>query len=107
MKKRRRRHAPPKIVPRLGPATNLRPAGAHESLKRYNRRKLKTALRQEIAEGGFSYEINSRSTRMLRGSIRCLLSPSLSGETPSANATSCGRWKVGRSVRPQRAAESA
>ncbi|MEO6834300.1 MAG: hypothetical protein ABI231_00095 [Candidatus Tumulicola sp.] len=52
MKKRRRRK-PQKLVPRLGPATNLRPAGAHESIKRYNRKKLKTALRQEVAEGGF------------------------------------------------------
>lgn len=43
----------PKLVPRLGPATNLRPAGAHESEKRYDRKKEKIALRQEIAEGDF------------------------------------------------------
>jgi hypothetical protein len=44
-KKRRRKGAG--IVPRLGPATNLRPAGAHESLKRYNRKRLKAQLRRE------------------------------------------------------------
>jgi hypothetical protein len=48
MTKKRRRRAPLKIVPRLGPATNLRPAGAHESSKRYNRKKLKIALQQEL-----------------------------------------------------------
>lgn len=47
--KRRRTVA---IVPRLGPATNLRPAGAHENKKLYNRKKIKAVLRQE-AEDGF------------------------------------------------------
>lgn len=55
MKRRRRRHKPPALVPRRGPALHLRPAGAHESLKRYNRKKLKIALRQELAEGGFRF----------------------------------------------------
>ena len=50
MAKKKRR----KLVPRMGPPTNLRPAGAHESLKRYNRRKMKAALRRE-AESGFSF----------------------------------------------------
>lgn len=50
-KKRRQK---PQVVPRLGPPENLRPAGAHESLKRYNRKRLKAALRRE-AESGFSY----------------------------------------------------
>jgi len=53
MTSRRRRRKPPALVPRRGPATNLRPAGAHESLKRFNRKKAKSALRQELAEGGF------------------------------------------------------
>ena len=49
-KKKRRKTG---LVPRLGPPENLRPAGAHESLKRYNRRRMKAALRRE-AESGFS-----------------------------------------------------
>ena len=40
------------ITPRLGPPVNLRPAGAHESNKRYNRKRMKAALRRE-AESGF------------------------------------------------------
>ena len=48
MTKKRRRRKPPIIVPRRGPATNLRPAGAHESTKRYNRKKLKIALQHEL-----------------------------------------------------------
>jgi hypothetical protein len=55
MKKKRPRPETPAIVPPLGPATNLRPAGAHESTKTYNRKKLKAALRHEIAEGGYSF----------------------------------------------------
>ena len=43
-----------RIVPRLGPATNLRPAGAHESRKLYNRKRIKAALRKE-AESGFPH----------------------------------------------------
>jgi len=50
-KKRRRKLRA--IVPRLGPPTNLRPAGAHESPKHYNRNKMKAALRRENAESGF------------------------------------------------------
>jgi hypothetical protein len=49
-RKRRRRKAA--LVPRIGPATNLRPAGAHESAKRYNRKKLKLALKKDL-EGEF------------------------------------------------------
>ena len=45
LKKRRKKRA---VVPRLGPATNLRPAGAHESRKRYNRRKSKAALQRDV-----------------------------------------------------------
>ncbi len=52
MTKKRRRRKLPKIVPRRGPAINLRPAGAHESIKRYNRKKLKIALQQEL-EGDY------------------------------------------------------
>ncbi len=51
-RKKRRRLV--QIVPRLGPATNLRPAGAHESRKLYDRKREKAALRRE-AEGGFSF----------------------------------------------------
>ena len=42
------------LVPRLGPPQNLRPAGAHESKKRYNRKRAKAALEQ-YDEGGFSH----------------------------------------------------
>jgi hypothetical protein len=40
-------------VPRLGPPTNLRPAGAHDDETSYDRNKEKAALRREIAESGF------------------------------------------------------
>lgn len=53
-KKKRRR--PPTLVPRLGPPTNLRPAGAHDDATTYNRRAQKAALRQEIAESGFAFQ---------------------------------------------------
>jgi len=46
-KKRKRRKRTP-VVPRLGPATNLRPAGAHASPKAYDRRKAKAALDREV-----------------------------------------------------------
>ena len=59
MARKKRRKKPPQLVPRLGPPTNLRPAGAHESVKRYNRKKLKAALIQEEDESGF---VNSRVT---------------------------------------------
>lgn len=51
MNPRRRRRRPPKLVPRRGPPTNLRPGGAHESIKRYNRKRLKETLREELTEG--------------------------------------------------------
>jgi hypothetical protein len=44
--KKRRKKRP--VIPRLGPATNLRPAGAHEARKRYNRRKSKAALQRAV-----------------------------------------------------------
>ena len=48
-----------KLVPRLGPATNLRPAGAHDSIKLYNRKRAKAALRKD-AESGFPHsEVNT------------------------------------------------
>jgi hypothetical protein len=50
---RKRRRRKPAIVPRLGPPTNLRPAGAHESIKRYNRKKQKAALRKDLESGFF------------------------------------------------------
>jgi hypothetical protein len=51
MAKRKRRRTP-KLVPRLGPASNLRPAGAHKNKKLYDRNKIKAVLRRE-AESGF------------------------------------------------------
>jgi hypothetical protein len=53
-KKKRKRSL--HLVPRLGPATNLRPAGAHETAKVYNRKLEKIALRREIAQGDFHLE---------------------------------------------------
>jgi hypothetical protein len=44
VKKRKRRKR--KLVPRLGPAINLRPAGAHKSRKLYDRKKIKAVLRE-------------------------------------------------------------
>ncbi len=52
-KKKRRKMA--LVVPPRGPATNLRPAGAHETLKRYNRKRAKAALR---GEKGYSHEVD-------------------------------------------------
>ena len=51
MAKKKRR--PVLLVPPRGPATNLRPAGAHDDETAYNRKKEKAALRREIAESGF------------------------------------------------------
>ena len=48
MKRKRRKAA---LVPRLGPAQNLRPAGAHESKKRYNRKRQKAALKRYVEDG--------------------------------------------------------
>lgn len=51
MAKKKRR--PVLLVPPRGPATNLRPAGAHDDETVYDRKKEKAALRREIAESGF------------------------------------------------------
>ena len=48
MPKKRKRRKPPAIVPRRGPATNLRPAGVHASSKQYGRTKAKRAERREL-----------------------------------------------------------
>ena len=48
-KKKRRKRI---LLPRLGPPQNLRPAGAHESKKHYNRKRHKAAL-ERYEEGGF------------------------------------------------------
>ena len=45
-KKKRRKL---KLVPRLGPPANLRPAGAHNVLTRYNRKRKKRELREELS----------------------------------------------------------
>lgn len=50
MENKRRRK---RLIPRLGPAMNLRPAGAHESKKLYDRKRIKAALRRQDDEGGF------------------------------------------------------
>lgn len=47
--KRKRRKLP--LVPRLGPAQNLRPAGAYESKRLYNRKRRKAALRRHDEDG--------------------------------------------------------
>jgi hypothetical protein len=47
MAKKKRRKM--KLVPRLGPPTNLRPAGAHDVLTRYNRKRKKRELREELS----------------------------------------------------------
>jgi hypothetical protein len=49
--KKKRRRKKSQLVPRLGPPTNLRPAGAHDSKKHYNRKRRKAGLgREEQAE---------------------------------------------------------
>jgi hypothetical protein len=47
---KRRRRKKSQVVPRLGPPKNLRPAGAHESPKLYNRKRVKDRLRREGEE---------------------------------------------------------
>jgi hypothetical protein len=54
MTKKKRRKLP-LIVPPRGPATNLRPAGAHEMATKYNRKRAKAALR---GEDGYSHEVD-------------------------------------------------
>lgn len=44
-----------KLVARLGPPQNLRPAGAHESKKHYHRHRMKAALRYEEEDGFFAW----------------------------------------------------
>jgi hypothetical protein len=53
----------PKLVPPRGPATNLRPAGAHDDETAYDRKKEKAALRREIAESGFSQSESGDAAR--------------------------------------------
>lgn len=50
MNKKRRKK---KLVPRLGPPQNLRAGGAHESKKRYNRKRHKAALARYDEDGFF------------------------------------------------------
>jgi hypothetical protein len=59
MTRKRRKRKAAKLVPRLGPATNLRPGGAHESRKRYNRKRLKIALQQELEGDSFSRSVGA------------------------------------------------
>ena len=65
-----------------------------------------------VAERPFSRDFNKLRNELARDHHvaridQVLVEAEAVGRTPSANATSCGRWNVGRSVRPQRAAESA
>ncbi|HKU68154.1 MAG TPA: hypothetical protein VJP85_10290 [Candidatus Baltobacteraceae bacterium] len=48
-----KKHRKVKLVPRLGPPQNVRPAGAHESKKRYNRKRRKAALARYDEDGFF------------------------------------------------------
>jgi hypothetical protein len=48
MRKKRRKAI---LLPRLGPPQNLRPAGAHESKKHYNRKRQKAALERYVEDG--------------------------------------------------------
>lgn len=50
MNKKRRKA---KLVPRLGPPQNLRPAGAHENKRHYNRKRHKAALERYDEDGFF------------------------------------------------------
>jgi uncharacterized protein (DUF58 family) len=50
---KKKRRPTPILVPPRGPATNLRPAGAHDDETAYDRKKEKAALRRELAESGF------------------------------------------------------
>lgn len=54
MSKKKRRKAA--LMPPRGPATNLRPAGAHESLVAYNRKRNKHSLREELDQESPGYD---------------------------------------------------
>jgi len=62
--KRKRKKA--KLIPRLGPAQNIRPAGAHESRKLYRRHRMKAALRNE--EDGF-FALQPGAVGMIQASL--------------------------------------
>lgn len=47
---RRKRRRKAKVKPPLGPAVNLRPAGAHETKKRYNRKRNKSVIEAEAED---------------------------------------------------------
>ena len=59
---KKKRFRPVHIVPPLGPPENLRPGGAHESRKTYDRKRAKAALRRE-AESGFSFSARLEKRR--------------------------------------------
>ena len=48
--KKRERRRKAALKPRLGPATNLRPAGAHKTKKHYSRKRNKAIIAGEIEE---------------------------------------------------------
>lgn len=67
MTKKRKKRA---LMPRLGPAQNLRPAGAHEPKTLYNRKRQKAALRR-YDEDGFFVRSRPRSPNTHPASDHC------------------------------------
>ncbi len=62
MKKKREA---PALVPRMGPATNIRQAGAHRSKKLYDRKKMKAIFRKS-EDGLLVLETSSNPRRSVR-----------------------------------------
>jgi hypothetical protein len=50
MAAKRKRRRKPKVKPPLGPAVNLRPAGAHKAKKRYDRRQNQEIISAEAED---------------------------------------------------------
>lgn len=63
MNRKRRKRA---LMPRLGPAQNVRPAGAHEAKTAYNRKRQKAALRRYDEDGFFVSRLCGTSCISLR-----------------------------------------
>lgn len=66
--KRKRKKA--KLVPRLGPAENLRPAGAHPPKTLYRRHRMKAALRHEAEDGFFAWRLPAVGMNEVRRCFR-------------------------------------
>lgn len=54
MNRKRKRRV---LMPRLGPAQNLRPAGAHEPKTVYNRKRMKADLKRYDEDGFHLYRV--------------------------------------------------